>query len=375
MRKALAVGRKEFHQIVRDRRTLSILLLAPVMFLLLYGYALNFDIRHVTFAVEDRDRTVESRALIAAFVNSGYFDLVASVHDGQAIDRLMDRNEIRAALVIPERTGRAINTGQAAAVQVLINGDNANTAAAVMGYALNIVRGASSSLLVERGLRPRGARLAPPVSAEPRIWYNPELKSTLFLVPGLIAFIGMITGAVSTALSIVREKERGTWEQVRMAPLGTTPYIVGKTLPYLVISIASAMAIMLAAMALFDLPMRGSWLDLLLAVSLFLAGALGTGMFISTVSDSQLVAFQIVLIVAFLPTFILSGFIFPIGSMPVPIQMVTLVVPARYFLVALRSIVLKGISAAAMWQELMALVLYATAVLALASIRLARERG
>ena len=378
MRKALAVGRKEFHQIVRDRRTLSILLLAPVMFLLLYGYALNFDIRHVTFAVEDRDRTVESRALIAAFVNSGYFDLVASVHDDQAIDRLMDRNEIRAALVIPERTGRAINTGRAAAVQVLINGDNANTAAAVMGYALNIVRGASSSLLVERGLRPRGARLAPlapPVSAEPRIWYNPELKSTLFLVPGLIAFIGMITGAVSTALSIVREKERGTWEQVRMAPLGTTPYIVGKTLPYLVISIASAMAIMLAAMALFDLPMRGSWLDLLLAVSLFLAGALGTGMFISTVSDSQLVAFQIVLIVAFLPTFILSGFIFPIGSMPVPIQMVTLVVPARYFLVALRSIVLKGISAAAMWQELMALVLYATAVLALASIRLARERG
>jgi ABC-2 type transport system permease protein len=372
MRKALAVGRKEFHQIVRDRRTLSILLLAPVMFLLLYGYALNFDIKHVTLAVEDRDRTAESRALVAAFVNSGYFDLVASVHDDQAIDRLMDRNDIRAALVIPERTGRAINTGRAAAVQVLINGDNANTATAVMGYALNIVRSASPSLLVERRPQPR---VAPAVSAEPRIWYNPELKSTLFLVPGLIAFIGMITGAVSTALSIVREKERGTWEQVRMAPLGTTPYIVGKTLPYLAISIASAMAIMLAAMALFDLPMRGSWLDLLLAVSLFLAGALGTGMFISTVSDSQLVAFQIVLIVAFLPTFILSGFIFPIASMPGPIRLVTFIVPARYFLVALRGIVLKGVGAAAVWPELGALLVYAAAVLGLASIRLARERG
>lgn len=371
MRKALAVGRKELHQILRDRRTLSILLLAPVMFLLLYGYALNFDIKHVTLAVEDRDATPESRALIAAFVNSGYFDLVASVDDDRSIDRLMDRNQIRAALVIPENSGRAIATGRTASVQVLVNGDNANTASAVMGYALSIVGSVSSSLTVEQ----RGVRVMPPVSAEPRIWYNPQLESTLFLVPGLIAFIGMITGAVSTALAIVREKERGTWEQVRMAPISTPAYVVGKTLPYLVISIASAMAIMLAAMALFGLPMRGSWLDLLLAVSLFLVGAVGTGMLISTVSDSQLVAFQAVLIIAFLPTFILSGFIFPIASMPVPIQAVTLVVPARYFLVALRGIVLKGISAVLVWRELLALVVYAVAMLGLASIRLARERG
>ncbi len=371
MRKAIAVGRKELHQIVRDRRVLSILLLAPVLFLLLYGYALNFDIKHVALAVSDRDATPESRALVAAFVNSGYFDLVASVHDDAAVDRLMDRNEIRAALVIPENTGRALNTGRTAAVQVLINGDNANTASAVMGYALNIVRSVSTSLLVEQ----RGVRVAPPLSAEPRIWYNPELKSALFLVPGLIAFIGMITGAVSTALAIVREKERGTWEQVRMAPIGTGSYTVGKTLPYLAISIVAAMAIMLAAMALFGLPMRGSWASLLLAVSLFLAGALGTGMLISTVSDSQLVAFQAVLIIAFLPTFLLSGFIFPIASMPVPIQLVTVVVPARYFLVALRGIVLKGLGLATVWRELLALVIYAGATLLLASVRLARERG
>ncbi len=371
MRKAFAVGRKELHQIVRDRRTLSILLLAPVMFLLLYGYALNFDIKHVALAVEDRDHSVESRALVAAFVNSGYFDLVASVEDDRAIDRLMDQNAIRAALVIPERTGRAINTGQDASVQVLINGDNANTASAVMGYALTIVRSVSSSLLVDR----RGVLPAAPVGAEPRIWYNPELKSTLFLVPGLIAFIGMITGAISTALSIVREKERGTWEQVRMAPISTPAYIVGKTIPYLGISIASAMGIMLAAMALFDLPMRGSWLDLLLAVSLFLAGALGTGMLISTVAQSQLVAFQIVLILSFLPTFLLSGFIFPIASMPRPIQIVTYIVPARYFLVALRGIVLKGIDVTLIWAELGALVAYGVVVLGLASLRLARERG
>jgi len=371
MRKALAVGRKELHQIVRDRRTLSILLLAPLMFLLLYGYALNFDIKHVALAVEDRDHSAESRALVAAFVNSGYFDLVASVGDDRAIDRLMDDNTIRAALVIPERTGRAIDTGQAASVQVLINGDNANTASAVMGYALNIVRSVSSSLLVDR----RGVRAAAPLAVEPRIWYNPELKSALFLVPGLIAFIGMITGAISTALSIVREKERGTWEQVRMAPIGTPSYVIGKTIPYLAISIASAMAIMLAAMALFGLPMRGSWLDLLLAVTLFLVGALGTGMLISTIAQSQLVAFQIVLILSFLPTFLLSGFIFPIASMPAPIQVVTYVVPARYFLVALRGVVLKGIGVSMFWMDLAALVAYAVVVLGLASLRLARERG
>ncbi len=371
MKKALAVGRKEFHQIVRDRRTLSILLLAPVMFLLLYGYALNFDIRNVRLAVEDRDGTPDSRALVAAFVNSGYFDLVASVNDDGAIDRLMDRNTIRVALVIPEGTGRAIANGRIAPVQVLINGDNANTASTVMGYSLNIVRSVSSSLVLEL----RGVGVAAAVAAEPRIWYNPELKSALFLVPGLIAFIGMITGAVSTALAIVREKERGTWEQVRMAPISTPAYVLGKTIPYLGISVASAMGIVLAAMALFGLPMRGSWLDLLVAVTLFLVGAVGTGMFISTVADSQLVAFQAVLIVAFLPTFLLSGFIFPISSMPVPIQVVTFAVPARYFLVALRSIVLKGVSAVLMWQYLVALVVYATVVLALASIRLARERG
>ncbi len=371
MRKALAVGRKELHQIARDRRSLAILLFIPVIFLLLYGYALNFDIRNIRLAVEDRDRTSASRSLISAFVNSGYFDLVATVDSDEAISRLMDRNDIRAALIIPERTGRAVATGRPSAVQVLINGDNANTATTVMGYSLTIVRSISSTLAVEG----RGAALAPLVSSEPRIWYNPELRSSLFLVPGLIAFIGMITAAVSTALSVVREKERGTWEQVRMAPISPASYVVGKTLPYLGISIISSMGIVLAAMALFGLPMRGSWLDLLVATTLFLVGALGTGLLISTIADSQLLAFQIVLLAAFLPTFILSGFIFPISSMPVAIQVVTTIVPARYFLVALRAIVLKGLGPVMYWQELGAMAIYALAVLGLASLRLAKERG
>jgi ABC-2 type transport system permease protein len=255
MRKALAVGRKEFRQIVRDRRTLMILLFIPAFFLLLYGYALNFDIRHVALAVDDRDGTSESRDLVAAFVNSGYFDLVATVRSEVEARRLIDQNRARAVLVIPEGLGRAVRTAQDSAVQIIISGDNANTAATVMGYALAIVQGVSARLQIEqRGLPPQ----LPPVTAEPRVWFNPELRSALFLVPGLIAFIGMITAAVSTALSVVREKERGTWEQVRMAPISTASYVVGKTIPYLAISLVSAMGIVLSAMALFSLPMRGS---------------------------------------------------------------------------------------------------------------------
>src|SRR5947208_1108198 len=225
MRKMVAVSRKEFRQIWRDTRTLMTLLFVPAFFLLLYGYALNFDIRHVGLAVDDRDRTIESRALIAAFVNSGYFDLVASV-DAAGTTRLMNRNDVGAALVIPSGLGRAVRTAGPAAVQVLLNGDNANTATTVMGYALTIIRSESARY------RPATAPSAPLLPAEPRVWYNPALRSTLFLVPGLIAYIAMLTALVSTALSIVREKERGAIEQVRMASLDTAAFVAGNAGPY-----------------------------------------------------------------------------------------------------------------------------------------------
>ena len=369
MRKAIAVSRKEFRQIVRDRRTLTILLFVPAFFLLLYGYALNFDIRHVGLAVDDRDRSPESRSLVSAFVNSGYFDLVASVDDDAETTRLMDRNDVRAVLVIPFGLRRAVRTNRPASVQVLLNGDNANTATTVMAYALTIVR--SESARYQRGFTPAGN--AALVSVEPRVWYNPSLRSSLFLVPGLIAYISMITAVVSTALSVVREKERGTMEQVRMAPLDAASFVVGKTIPYFLISLASAFGIVLAAMMLFGLPMRGSWLLLLLALSLFLVGALGLGLLISSVADNQQVAFQLAMLASFLPTFMLSGFIFPISSMPAFLRAVTYAVPARYFLIALRGIVLKGTGVEAFWVDLAALAIFDAVVLTLASVRLRRQ--
>jgi ABC-2 type transport system permease protein len=364
MWKTLAVARKELRQIVRDRRTLVILLVLPVFFLLLYGYALNWDIRHVRIAVDDRDHSAESRSLVSAFVNSGYFDLAAAADD-RTISSLLDRGDVRAILIIPSGLGRAIRTARPIAVQVLLNGDNANTATTVMGYALTIVRSESARY------QPTAAE--PLVSVVPRIWYNPELRSTLFLVPGLIAYITMITAVVSTALSIVREKERGTMEQVRMAPLDAGPFVVGKTIPYFAVSLVSALGIVIAAMALFGMPMRGSWLVLLLALSLFLIGALGIGLFISSVADTQQVAFQAAMLASFLPTFMLSGFIFPISSMPPFLQVVTYAVPARYFLTALRAIVLKGTGIETFWQDLAALIGFGLAILTLAAVRLRRQ--
>jgi ABC-2 type transport system permease protein len=369
MRKALAVCRKELRQISRDRRTLLILVFVPVFFLLVFGYALNFDIRHVKLAVEDRDGSPESRAVVSAFINSGYFDLAAAVYSAAEAERLLDLNEARAVLVIPEGFSRTVLSGGMAPVQVIISGDNANTASAVVGYASGILRTAGAQFA------PGSVQLAPPIAVEPRIWYNPELRSTLFLVPGLIAYITMITAVTSTALSIVREKEAGTIEQVRMAPIGTMAFIAGKTLPYFLIALASAALIVAASMGLFGLPMRGSWLALLVAVSLFIVGALGTGLLISTIADTQQLAFQIALLVSLLPTMMLSGFIFPISSMPAALQVVTALVPARYFLVALRGIVLKGSELGQLLPQLGALTLYSFVVLGLASIRLSRERA
>lgn len=369
MRKALAVGRKELRQIARDTRTLMILLFVPAFVLLLFGYALSWDIRNIALAVDDRDRSSESRALIAAFANSGYFDLVATIRDDAELTRLMNRNEARAVLVVPPEMGRDLQAGRSVPVQILLNGDNANTATTVMGYALTIVQSESARLRAVAGLA-AGASL---LSVESRVWYNPQLRSALFLVPGLIAYISMITAVVSTALSIVREKERGTMEQLRMAPLGPLSFVVGKTIPYFLLSLASALGVVLVAMALFGLPMQGSWLLLIVALSLFLVGALGLGLLISSVAQTQQVAFQMALLASFLPTLMLSGFIFPIASMPTVLRGITYAVPARYFLTALRSIVLKGVGVGVVWLDLLALSIFATLVLALASVRLRRQ--
>jgi ABC-2 type transport system permease protein len=370
---ARAMVRKELRQILRDRRTLLILVFVPALFLLLYGYALNFDIRNIDLAVEDRDGSTQSRELIAAFVNSGYFSYVGSVHEGRSLEWMIDADVARAGLVIPAGYGRDLERGTPVRVQVIVNGDNANTASTVVGYAGAIVAEAGAEVLAAAVGAPGAAALRPLVGMEPRVWYNPQLRSALFLVPGLIAYITMITAVVSTSLSVVREKERGTMEQIRMAPVSPLAFVIGKTIPYSVIAFVSAVLIVIVSMALFGLPQRGPWWLLLLTIGLFLVGAQGQGLLISTAAQNQQVAFQLALLSSFLPTFILSGFIFPITSMPTAVQVITHVVPARYFVAALRAIVLKGTQIDVVWTNLAALVIFASVMIALSSLRLQRE--
>ncbi len=372
---ARAMVRKELHQISRDRRTLLILVFVPALFLLLYGYALNFDIKNIDLAVEDRDGSTSSRALVSAFTNSGYFTYAGAVHGQKELDWLIDTNAARAALVIPAGYGRDLERRVPVRVQVIVNGDNANTASAVVGYAGAIVAEAGAEMLALAAgtTGAAGSSPRPLVGFEPRVWYNPQLRSALFLVPGLIAYITMITAVISTSLAVVREKERGTMEQIRMAPVSPLAFVIGKTIPYSVIAFVSAVLIVLVSMALFGLPQRGPWWLLFVLIGLFLVGAQGQGLLISTVAQNQQVAFQLALLSSFLPTFILSGFIFPITSMPPAVQAVTHIVPARYFVAALRAVVLKGTSVDVVWPQMGALVIFASVMLGLSALRLNRE--
>lgn len=372
MKKIRAVAMKELRQILRDPLSLGLLLGLPAFMLLFYGYAVNFDVRHVRLAVQDLDKSRASRELVASFVNSSYFDLVASVPGGADLAGMTERREARAILVIPEEFSRELAAGRAAQVQLLLDGTDANTATIVLGYAAALVAEQNVNLRMAR-IGTTGREPAAGIHFEPRVWYNPELKSTNFLVPGLIGFILMLTTVLSTALSVVREKERGTMEQIRVAPLRTGELILGKTLPYLAISVVATVFILAAARVLFDVVIRGPILDLAIATLIYLVGGLGLGLLVSTMVETQAQAFQFGTLISMLPAILLSGFIFPIRGMPVLLQAITYLVPARYFLVILRGVVLKGAGLGPYPHQLFFLCLYAALMLGLASVRLARK--
>lgn len=363
IRRTLAVAVKELLHLRRDPRTTLTLLGMPMVLLLIYGFALSFDVEHIRLAVVDRDGSRAARDVREAFLHGRYFDLVAYHHEGADLDALFDTGRAQAALVIPEGYGRDLAGGRPTHLQLVVDGSDARVATTVLAYAQQIV--ASVSPVV------RGRDGA--VIGVPYVWFNPELSSALFLVPGLVAFILAITSVVATALSVTREKERGTLESLRATPLFALELLLGKTLPYLLVASVSSAGALFLAWLLFDVPMRGSLLSLALVTVLFLAGGLGWGVFISTVAESQQVAFQMGLLTTMLPTLLLSGFVFPISSMPVALQWLTSVIPARYFLVALREIVLKGAGIEVWWTQAAALVLFGAATLTLGSVRMVRS--
>jgi ABC-2 type transport system permease protein len=363
IRRTLAVAVKELLHLRRDPRTALTLLGMPVLLLFVFGFALSFDVRHVRLAVVDQDGTRAARDAAQAFLRSGYFDLVFHGRDVRELDRLFDTGRAQAALVVPEGYGAALAGRRPTTLQFVLDGSDSQMATTVLAYARQIVASVSPLVRGREG----------PVRGVPSVWYNPELNSARFLVPGLLAFILAITTVIATALSVVREKERGTMESLRATPLVAPELILGKTLPYLLLASISATLSIVLAHVLFAVPLRGSLVWLAAVTVLFLAGGLGQGLFISTLAESQQVAFQLGLLSTMLPTLLLSGFIFPISSMPEALQWVTHLIPARYFLVALRAIVLKGAGVEVWWTQALALVAYAAVALGLGALRMVRS--
>jgi len=370
----LPVMRKEIRQIRRDTRSLIFMILLPAFLMIMFGFALNFDVKHVPLAVVDQDGSRASRELVDRFRTTEYFDIEAVLERTGDIDGLMARERIRAALVVPERFAEDLLAGRSPSVQFILDGANALSGSTAAGYAAAILQSYSQKVTLEAmGRRGRG-RPSLPLETEVRVWYNPELRSARFLVPGLMAFVLMVILTTSTAFSIVREKERGTMEQISVSPLRPTALIVGKLIPYVLISIVSAHIVLGLGWVLLGVAVKGSYLLLLLSMVLFLVCGLGQGLLVSAISRTQQVAFLVSVIMTILPTFILSGFVFPIRNMPDVIQLVTYLIPARYFLVALRAIILKGAGFPAFWDQLLALAAFAFGSLTLSSAMLGLGR-
>ncbi len=333
----LAVARKEIIQLRRDVRSLILAFLLPVLLVVLFGYAISWDVDDIPTAVLDEDRSFRSRELLDAFWSSGYFTRVAQVERPAELDELLNRGRARIALVIPPDFAEDLDAGRPARLQALVDGSDANTATIALGYAGGIVQSFAAYVRLD------GVRLTTPVRVQTRVWYNEELLSRNMIVPGLVAVIMMIIAAMLTSLTIAREWERGTMEQLAATPVARVEVVLGKLLPYLAIGLIDVVVVSLIGVVLFEVPFRGNALLLMVLSVAFLIGSLGLGMFISAVARSQLLATQMAMITTFLPAFLLSGFMFAIEVMPLPLQAITYLIPARYFLVVTRGIFLKGV--------------------------------
>jgi len=363
-----SIIKKEFRQIARDKRTLGILLFIPAFMLVMFGYALNFDVKHISLAIYDNDQSRMSREFVQNLLHSEYFDLKYYLKRTGDIDKLMGEEKVRVAIVIPKDFSKKLYTDRETTIQVILDGANSTAAATTVGYLNAIIQN-----FVARGHSPVPTFI-PPIDYRPRVWYNPELRSAKFLVPGLIGFILMVTAVISTSLSVVREKERGTMEQIFVSPIKSIELILGKTIPYIFISFLATVLILFFGYFLFDVVIKGSYLLLFIVTLVFLTGCLGLGLLISTIVETQQVAFMLAVLITMLPTFILSGFVFPIRNMPPPIQAVTYLFQARYFLVSLRCIILKGVGLSAFWDQVLFLTIFATITIGLSAVRMRKKR-
>jgi ABC-2 type transport system permease protein len=365
-RRVLTLLRKEILHIRRDPRSLYLAVGLPIVLLILFGYAITFDIRHVAIGVVDLEHSPLSRDLISRFKSSDYFDLRFVTDDYAATGRILDRGLVKIILVVPQDFSRSWSAGGDASLQLLVDGSDNNTALVSLGYASQAIQDFASQALRESLSIKGGVDSAGYPAADPRvrIWFNPELKSTNFIVPGLIAVVMMVVTAQLTALTVAREWENGTMEQLIASPIRPLELVIGKVVPYFGLGMAQVALVVVIGTGIFHVPLRGDILSLVAVSSIFLLCGLGIGLFISIAAKSQQLAYMFAILLTLLPSFLLSGFIFPTESMPRLVRMVTYLVPARYFLTTLRGIFLKGYGFGDVWVEMLSLALFGLLVFA-----------
>ena len=359
-RRLRAMFVKELHHVTRDSRSLAMALAMPVMMLLLYGYALSLDVNHIQALVFDQDGTAASRDLTRQFQGSQYFDVTGFAHDYRTIEHAVDTSKILIGVVIPRGFGKDLEGGSGK-VQLLVDGSDSNTASIAMGYAEGVVQnysaGVSSDVINSKGIKRPGA-----IDARMRVWYNSSLESKNFIVPGLIGVIMMILAGQLSSLTVAREWEMGTMEQVLSTPLRPAEIVLGKMLAYFLVGLLDAMIAILVAVTIFTVPFRGSLLVLGVSTCMFLWCALFTGIWVSAGARTQVQAYQMGILVSFLPGFLLSGFTFAIDTMPKFIQVLSYFFPARYYVTIVKGVFLKGIGFRLLWVEMLFLVIYGTLI-------------
>ena len=354
------MARKEWLHIRRDSRSLAMAFVVPGAMVVLFGYVITFDVRDIKMAVFDQSHTAQSRDLADAFHSSGYFRVTRQLADDAEISALLVRGSVRLVLVIPPDFARHLAAAEPAPVQALVDGGDANTASIAVNYAQAIVTSYSAKAVL------KGRPLPAPILVAARVWYNEDLKSSSMIVPGLMATIMMILSALLTSLTIAREWERGTMEQLAATPVHRLEVILGKLLPYLGIGFIDIILVAVMGGLVFAVPFRGSPVFLMVMAMLFLIGAQGLGLFISAATKSQFLATQLAMITSFLPATLLSGLMFDLSSMPKVLQVISLVVPARYFITATRGIFLKGVGLDVLWGQALGMIVFAVAGLGLA---------
>ncbi len=352
-----AVSKKELIELSRDIRMLGVIFLFPIFLLIVFGYAINFDVRHVKIGVYDLDKSQLSKSFIQTLISSEYFDLVAYLDNKNEIRKYLDENLAQCIIVIPENFSRKIYSKEDAQIQYLIDGVQGNTATLIMNY-VNIATADLSKKISSELLARNGINYFIPIQLEPRIWFNPELNSTKFLLPGLIGMILILVAVVTISLSIVREKEKWTIEQLNVSSLNVAELLIGKIIPYIIIAFLNASIILFAGYIFFDITIKGSFFWLIICTLVFLSASLGIGIIVSIVADTMQVAFQIGTLISLLPSLLLSGFIFPIESMPFIIQIITNITPTKFYIACLRAILLKGAGIEYYWLQLMYMLLF-----------------